>query len=184
MARILVGAMAGLLVLAAATMASAGIPDPVASSIDIGPDTGMATCPSGDGPSYSQLTVTAKRSDLTPIQAIPYSSFFFTSSAGDITVTAVEAETDVNGVIHFTVVADETIIDNTTIGVQIYTVVINDTEDVWCNSFDMNGDGSVGLQDFVLFSAQYNGTDPYADFNFDGAVGLQDFVLFSAHYNH
>lgn len=184
MARILVGALAGLLVLAAATVASAGIPDPTLSTIALGPDGGMATCPQADGPAFEYVTVTAKRSDATPIQGIPYSSFFFTVTGGNVTITAVGAETDANGEIQFTVVGDETIIGDITIDCQIYTVVLDAGATLTCNSFDMNDDGAVGLQDFVLFSAEYNGTSAAADFNFDGTVGLQDFVLFSAHYNH
>lgn len=184
MARTLVGALAGLLVLVAATMASAGIPDPDLSTVELGPALGMATCPAGDGPSFEHIKVTAKRTDTTPIEGIPYSSFFFTVTGGDVTITHVGTETDANGEILFSMVGDETIIGNITIEVQIYTVILNDSDILYCNSFDMNDDGSVGLQDFVLFSAQYNGTDPSADFNFDGSVGLQDFVLFSAHYNH
>jgi len=128
--------------------------------------------------------VTAKRSDTTPIQGIPYTSFFFTVTGGDVTITNVGAETDANGQIQFRVVGDQTIMGNLTIEVQIYTVVLNDSDILPCRSFDLNNDGAVGLQDFTIFSGDYGTTTARSDFNWDGTVGLQDFTLFSGHYGH
>lgn len=184
MARTLAGVLAGLLILAAAGAASAGIPDPDLSTVALGPNAGMTTCPQGDGPAYQYITVTAKRSDATPIQGIPYTSFFFTVTGGDVTITNVDAETNANGVIRFTVVGDDTIMGNITIEVQIYTVVLNDSDVLACRSFDLNNDHAVGLQDFTIFSGDYGTTTARSDFNWDGTVGLQDFTLFSGHYGH
>jgi len=184
MARALVGVLAGLLVLAAATMASAGIPDPDLSTVALGPDLGITTCPQGDGPAYQYVTVTAKRSDASPIQGVPFSSFFFYLSGGDLTFTAVDAETDVNGEIRFEVVGDETIMGDVTITAQIYTVALNDSDIVTCISFDLNDDNQVSLQDFTIFSGDYGTSAARSDFNWDGTVSLQDFTLFSGHYGH
>jgi hypothetical protein len=184
MSRTFAGILVGLLVLGVASVSMAGIPDPDQSTCTTGPDAGMATCPAGDGPSYSQLTVTAKRSNSSPIQGIPGSSFFFTVTGGDVTITEVETETDANGVIHFTVVGDETIVGDITVEVQIYTVALNDSDIISCNSFDINEDNGVGVQDATLFVADYGTTAQRSDFNWDGGVGVQDATLFVAHYGH
>ena len=190
MARTLAGVLAGLMVLALAGAASAGIPDPDLSTVVLTAG-GMATCPQGDGPVYQYITVTAKRSDATPIQGIPWSSFFFTVTGGDVTITHVGAETDVNGQIQFTVQGDEAIAypGPVAIEVQIYTVVLNDSDNLACNTFDVHPlgapNGAVGVQDFVQFGQDYNTVQPRSDFNWSGGVvGIQDFVLFGQHYNH
>lgn len=186
MSRTLAGVLVGLLALMFAGAASAGIPDPDLSFVTLGPDAGMATCPSGDGPAFQYITVTAKRDNGTPISGIPYTSFFFTVTGGDVTITHVDPETSALGEIRFEMVGDETIIGQpgVTVEATIYTVVLSDSDDLDCNSFDMNNDGGVGLQDFAMFSAAYGSTEWTADFNFDGTVGLQDFAMFSAHYGH
>ena len=67
---------------------------------------------------------------------------------------------------------------------QIYTVVLNGSDTIPVNSFDIDGNGTVGLSDFGIFSSLYLGTDPRGDFDWNGTVGLSDFGLFSAHYLH
>jgi hypothetical protein len=186
MLRILAGVLVGLMVLVAT--ASAGIPDPDLSWVDVGPDLGMTSCPDGDGPVFEYITVTAHRTDDTPIEGIPSTSFFFTVTGGNVTITAVDAESNASGEIRFDMVADETIelLDPNylTIECQIYTIVLNDIDYVEVNSVDLNGDGCVGLADFSQFSAVYSTTDPRADYNWDGSVGLADFSVFSQHYGH
>jgi hypothetical protein len=188
MARTLAGVLAGLMVLALAGAASAGIPDPDLSTVVLSNGGGgLTTCPQLDGPTYQYITVTAKRADATPIQGIPWSSFFFTVSGGDVNITHVDAETDVNGQIRFTVDDNEVIAWSgpVTIEVQIYTVVLNDSDNLRCNTFDLNPDGSVGLQDFVIFSQDYGQVRERTDYNWSGGTtGLQDFVLFGQHYGH
>lgn len=184
MSRTFAGILVGLLVLGAASASMAGIPDPDNSSVAMGPAAGMATCPAGDGPAYHYITVTAKRADTTPIQGIPSTSFFFTVTGGDVTLGEVGTETDANGEIQFDVVGDETIIGDLTIEAQIYTVALNDSDTLSCNSFDINNDGGVGVQDAALFVVDYNGTAQRSDFNWDGTVGVQDAALFVTHYNH
>lgn len=181
--------LAGVLVLVmAAGVAYAGIPDPDLSSCELGPDIGMTTCPAGDGPAFEYITVTAKRADTTPIEGIPYNSFFFTVTGGDVTMTHVDAETDANGEIRFTCVGDESIATpGVSIGAQIYTVVLNDSDDLDCKTFDLFVDANnwLNLQDFIEFSGDYGLVSPRSDYNWSGGViGLQDFILFSAHYGH
>ena len=167
MSRILAGVLAGCLVLAIASVAGAGIPDPTQSTIVLDTQAakaGLMTCPAGDADAYEFLKVTAKRSDSTPIQGIPYSSFFFTVTGGSCTFTAQTTETDVNGEIEFSVVADEAIAhpagDPVTgspidIDVQIYTVALDDGVSLTCNTVDYNLDGTVDPIDFGKFSAHF-----------------------------
>ncbi|MFH1502165.1 MAG: hypothetical protein ABIG03_03875 [Candidatus Eisenbacteria bacterium] len=184
MSRTFAGILVGLLVLGTASVSMAGIPDPDASSVTLGPDAGMVTCPAGDGPAYEYILVEAKRADLTAIQGIPAGSFFWTITGGDVTITAVQIETDANGQIQFTVVGDETIVGDITAECQIYTVALNDSDLISCNSFDINEDNGVGVQDATLFVADYGTTAQRSDFNWDGGVGVQDATLFVAHYGH
>jgi len=190
MARTLAGVLAGLMVLAFASAASAGIPDPDLSTVVLSAG-GLATCPQGDGPVYQYITVTAKRSDASPIQGIPWSSFFFTVTGGDVNLTHVDAETDVNGQIRFTVDDNEAIAypGPVTVEVQIYTVVLNDSDNLAANTFDLfplgAPDGTVGVQDFVIFGQDYNQVAPRSDFDWSGGTtGLADFIKFGQHYNH
>ncbi|MEE8573473.1 MAG: hypothetical protein V3T20_09415 [Gemmatimonadota bacterium] len=197
MSRTLAGVLVGLMVVAFAGAAAAGIPDPDNSKVYLGDETGddlgMCSCPAGDGPVYEYITVEAKRVDGTPIQGIAYGSFFFTVTGGDVTITHVDDETNSVGMIRFDMVADETInagphtippSDPLAIECQIYTVVLNDGGDLEVNSFDIDGNGTVGLSDFGIFSSLYLGTDRRGDFDWNGTVGLSDFGLFSAHYLH
>jgi hypothetical protein len=179
-----VGVLAGLFVLGIAAGAAAGVPDPDLSTVVLGPAAGMATCPAGDGPAFEYLTVTAKRVDDSPIAGIPYTSIFFTATGGDVSILHVGEETDGNGEIAFTVVGNETIIGDITVEAQIYTVALNDSDTLSCNSFDINEDGTVGVQDATLFVADYGTTAQRSDFNWDGTVGVQDATLFVAHYGH
>lgn len=184
MSRTIVGVLAGLLVLVFAGAAYAGIPDPDLSFVTLGPDLGMATCPSGDGPPFQYVTVTAKRDNGTPISGIPYSSFFFTVTGGNVTITNVDPETNALGEIRFEVVGDQAIVGTITIHVQIYTVVLNDIDYLDCNSFDIDLNGIVNLVDFALFASDYGSTAQRSDFDWNGIVNLVDFALFAAHYGH
>ena len=188
MSRTLAAVLVGLA--AFAVVASAGIPDPDLSTCELTNDSGagMATCPAGDGPAYQYIKVTAKRADGSPIEGIPYTSFFFTVTGGDVTISHVDEETDVNGEIRFEMTGDETIVlldpDFLQIEVQIYTVALNDVDYLECNSYDINEDDTVGLADFSAFSQDYGTTAKRSDFNWDGTVGLADFSQFSQHYGH
>jgi hypothetical protein len=199
MSRILAGVLASCLVLAIASVAGAGIPDPTLSTIALDTQAavaGLMTCPAGDANAYEFLKVTAKRADSTPIQGIPYSSFFFTVTGGSCTITAQSAETDVNGEILFDVVADEAIahpngnpvtgspID---IDVQIYTVALDAGVSLTCNTVDYNLSGDVNPVDFGFFAADFGSDQQRSDFNWGGgtpAVNPVDFGFFAAHFGH
>jgi hypothetical protein len=51
-------------------------------------------------------------------------------------------------------------------------------------SVDINADGAVSLQDFVLFSQAYATEEWLADLDDDGEHTLSDRILFSSHYQH
>ena len=192
MSRTLAGVLAGLFVLAFACGAVAGIPDPDASTVALtdSTGTGMATCPLLDGETYSSVEITAKRTDLSPIEGIPYNSFFFLVTDGDLNFTNRGlAETNVNGKIWFDVDDAESFVGDATIEAHIYTVVLSVSELLYCNSYDIDQDagtarGGVGAQDFALFVSDYGTTARRSDFNHDGTVGAQDFALFVSHYGH
>lgn len=185
MSRTLAGVLAGLFLLAFACGAIAGIPDPDNSSVDLsGGGDGMATCPSLDGEPFQSMLVNAQRGDYSPIEGIPYNSFFFLVTGGDVNFSAATTATDANGDIWFDIDDNECIVGSVTIEVQIYTVILNDSDVLPCNCYDMNQDGGVGAQDFALWLSVYGTTDSSGDFNWDGGVGAQDFALWLAHYGH
>ncbi len=186
MLRALVGLAVVVAVLPLAGSADAGrpFPDPDLSYVTVGPDAGMTTCPSGDGPAFQYVTVTALSSESIPIPGIPSSSFFFMVMGGDVQITAVDSQTDVSGNIRFELIAHESIVGTITITCQIYTMVLNDSDDVDCISFDINEDGLVGLQDYTLFSADYGEVAPRSDFDWNGSVDQPDFDMLTEHYGH
>jgi hypothetical protein len=63
-------------------------------------------------------------------------------------------------------------------------VVLNDSDVLQVNNLDINGDGSVGAQDFAIFVSDFGTAAARSDFNWDGSVGGQDFAIFVAHYGH
>ena len=61
----------------------------------------------------------------------------------------------------------------------------SDSLDIYINSPDINGDGTVALGDIALFAEVYltpGKNDFYADFWWDGSVNIQDLVLFAQGY--
>jgi len=189
MSRTLAGVLAGCLVLVMATVAGAGIPDPDASyvTMDAG-GKGLTTCPAGDGSAYGPITVTALRTDLTPIVGIPSGNFFFTvtgTGSGNVSIDAVDAETDVNGQIKFEASGTGTVpYGSLTIDVQIYTVVLTDSDLLWCNTYDYDNDGDVDPIDFGQFAGDFGGTSERSDFDWDGDVDPIDFGKFAGHFGH
>ncbi|MCK4511438.1 hypothetical protein KAW64_06860 [bacterium] len=193
MSRTLVGVLAGCLVLAMATVAGAGIPSAGDSYVKMnvaGTDgKGLTTCPAGDGGTYQYITVTALRADLTPIQGIPSGSFFFTvagNGSGNVSISAVDAETDVSGNIRFEASSSGTIVHGSlTITVQIYTVVLTDSDLLWCNTYDYDDDGDVDPVDFASFATDFGGAyDERSDFDWDGDIDPVDFASFAGHFGH
>ena len=133
MSRTLTGVLAGCLVLIMATVAGAGIPDADASYVTMtAGGKGLVTCPAGDASAYGYISVTALRTDLSPIQGIPSGSFFFTvtgTGSGNVSINAFDAETDVSGNIRFEAQGDGTVLyGSLTVEAQIYTVVLSDSD--------------------------------------------------------
>ena len=181
--------LAGVLVLAMAAVAGAGIPSADDSYVDMtNGGKGLSTCPIGDGSPYQTITVTALRSDLSPIQGIPSGSFFFTvtgTGSGNVSIDALDAETNASGQITFEANGNGTVLyGSLTVTVQIYTVVINDTDTLWCNTFDYDDNGTVNPIDFVAFAGDFGGTNEASDFDWNGTVNPIDFVSFAGHFGH
>jgi hypothetical protein len=178
-----------LLVLVMATVAGAGIPDADVSYVTLdNSGKGLTTCPAGDANPYQYITVTALRTDTTPIQGIPSGNFFFTitgSGSGNVSINAVDAETDVNGNIRFEAQGTGTVLyGSLTIDVQIYTVVLSDSDLLWCNTYDYDDNGTVNPIDFVGFASDFGGTNERSDFDWNGIVNPIDFVSFASHFGH
>jgi hypothetical protein len=190
MSRTLAGVLAGCLVLAMAVTAGAGIPSATDSYVDLtNGGMGLVTCPAGDGPTYSYITVTALRSDLTPIQGIPSGSFFFTvtgTGSGNVSISAFDTETNASGVIRFQANGTGTVLyGSLTVTVQIYTVVLTDSDTLWCNTYDYDDDGDVDPVDFATFAGDFaGGTAQRSDFDWDGDVDPVDFAGFAGHFGH
>ena len=189
MSRTLVGVLAGCLVFAMATVAGAGIPSAGDSYVTMtSAGKGLTTCPAGDGGTYQYITVTALRADLTPIQGIPSGSFFFTvggTGSGNVSISAVDAETDVSGQIKFEASGSGTVpYGSLTIDVQIYTVVLADSDLLWCNTYDYDDDGDVDPIDFGQFAGDFGGASERSDFDWDGDVDPIDFGKFAGHFGH
>jgi hypothetical protein len=190
MSRILAGVLAGLFVLAVAGGAVAGIPDPDNSNC-LPQGTGMATCPALDGAGLN-IQVEAKTAIANPIAGIPSTSFFFTVTGADVNINVDPAwnggvpETNGSGIIQFIMDDAETFVGNITVEVQIYTVALNDSDQLYLNNYDIQNNGTgVGGQDFALFVADFGDPVPRSDFNHSGGnVGGQDFALFVAHFGH
>lgn len=189
MSRTSASVLAGCLILAVAVSAGAGIPDPDASYVTMSNDgKGLTTCPIGDGPPYTYITVTALRPDLTPITGILAADFYFTvtgSGSGNVSISAVDAETDVGGVIRFEVQGTGTIpYGSLTIQVQIYTVLLADTDLLWCNTFDYDDNGAVNPIDLSAFATDFLTYHERSDFDWNGSVNPIDLSMFAAHFGH
>ena len=191
MSRTLAGVLAGCLVLAMATVAGAGIPDAGASYITMtAGGKGLTTCPAGDAGAYSYITVTALRTDFSPIQGIPASSFFFTvagSGSGNVSISAFDTETNASGQIRFQADGTGTIdYGSLTVSVQIYTVVLTSTPGtLWCNTYDLTPNGAVDPVDLTNFAGNYSTVSEDCDFDWSGGVvNPVDLTLFAQHYGH
>jgi hypothetical protein len=181
--------LAGVLVLALAAVAGAGIPSADESYITMtNSGKGLTTCPIGDAGAYGYITVTALRSDLTPIQGIPSGDFFFTvqgTGSGNVSISAFDTETNASGNIRFEADGTGTVAyGSLSITVQIYTVVVNSTGTLWCNTYDLDGNNWVNPIDLSNFAGHYNTTDEICDYDWNGSVNPIDLSKFAAHYGH
>jgi hypothetical protein len=181
--------VSGLLILAMAAVAGAGIPDADASSVTLDAGgMGLTTCPAGDAAAYGYINVTALRSDLTPIAGIPSSSFFFTvtgTGSGNVSINAFDSETNVSGVCRFGAQGTGTVpYGSLAVECQIYTVVLNDSDLLWCNTYDYDSNGTVNPVDFGTFAGDFGGTNQRSDFDWNGIVNPVDFGSFASHFGH
>jgi hypothetical protein len=189
MSRTSASVLAGCLILAVAVSAGAGIPDPDASYVTMTDGgKGLTTCPAGDAGTYSYITVTALRTDLTPIVGILAADFHFTvtgSGSGNVSISAYDTETDINGEIRFEASSSGAIVyGSLTISVQIYTVLLVDTGTLWCNTYDYDESGVVNPIDFGRFALDFITYNERSDFDWNGVVSPIDFGLFAQHFGH
>jgi hypothetical protein len=151
---------------------------------------GLTTCPAGDEYPYGHITVTALRADLTPIVGIPAGSFFFTvtgAGSGNVSINAFDAETDVNGQCRFEAQGTATVpYGSVSVAVQIYTVVLTTAPGVlWCNTYDLDGDGAVTPIDLSNFAGKFETVSEDCDYDWSGGiVNPIDLSKFAAHFEH
>jgi hypothetical protein len=167
--------------------------DPSQSSVTLSPGT-LVTCPAGDGPVYTYLTVTVKNAGGAPLPGIPSAAFTFTvnpTSLGthwygalSVTFTAVDPVTDANGQIRFSIRGGTSIYGNITIRVTVQSIPLNDVDTLPSKTPDYDTNGQVALGDFVIFGQDYGRVRWRSDFTDDGLVSLGDFVIFGQHYGH
>ena len=190
MSRTLAGVLAGCLILTMAAVAGAGIPDADESFVTMtAGGKGLTTCPLGDAGAYAYITVTARRTDQSPIQGIPSGNFFFTvtgSGSGNVSINAFDSQTDVNGDIRFEADSSGAIAyGSLTVQVQIYTVVLSDIDTLWCNTYDLDGSGQVTPIDLTNFAGKYNTVSEDCDYDWSGGVvNPVDLTKFAGHYGH
>jgi hypothetical protein len=178
-----------LLALGLADSAGAEVPPPNPSFVTMtAGGMGLSTCPAGDGDAYEFITVTALQDDHTPIVGLPSSAFYFMitgSGSGNVSIAAYDTETNADGEIRFRAQGTGTILyGSVTIVAHIYTVVLNDSDLLWCNTFDYDDNGTVDPTDFAAFASHYGSSNQMSDFNWDGSVDPIDFAEFASHYGH
>ncbi len=169
------------------------IPDPNQSSVTLTGANGLFTCPRGDGATYQYVVVTVRNAMGQPMANIPASNVIIsiTPQAGtiyygtfSIIVTPVDAVTNANGQIRFTLKAATSIVGYVDIRATVLGIQFNAIS-LQCNSVDMNADGAINLSDISLFTQFYFGVYNFrADFTWDGAINLSDISIFTQHYFH
>jgi len=157
------------------------------------PESGMTTCPAGDGPAYKYVKVTVRDESNNPMQGIPSGQITFSIiPAGgatyygtfSATTTAVDAETDAAGEIRFDLVGDTSVTGDINIEATVAGVALNDMDVLSTRTVDLRLDGIVDLIDLLRFAADYNTTAAQSDFDWSGYVDLVDFSRFAVHYLH
>jgi C1A family cysteine protease len=157
------------------------------------PESGMTTCPAGDGPAYRYVKVTVRDGSNAPMQGIQSDqiTFAMTPAGGaayygtpSVAATAVDAETDAQGEIRFELVGETSISGDIEIEASVAGVALNDVDVLPARTFDLLMDGIVDLLDFSRFALDYNTTNPQSDFDWSGYVDLVDFSRFATHYLH
>jgi len=153
---------------------------------------GLITCPAGDGFAYQYVKVTVKNSVGNPLSGIPADEFSFAISNAEAawygilscTFIPVDAETNANGEIRFTVTSDTSIVGDIQVRATVMGVLLNDVDLLSCKSMDYDTDGDVDLGDFTVFGQDWGTTAWRSDFTWDGSVNLADFTTFGQHWGH
>jgi C1A family cysteine protease/type 1 fimbria pilin len=157
------------------------------------PESGMTTCPAGDGPAYGYVKVTVKDGADNPMPGITSDQFSLAITpvggatyhgAFSVSATAVDAETGANGEIRFELFGGTSIYGDVAIEVTVSGVAINDVDVLSAITFDLLMDGVVDLYDFSRFATDYNTSAARSDFDWSGYVDLVDFSRFAQHYQH
>ena len=176
--------------------------DPDLSYIGQSSDPGLTTCPQ-EGGTYEYIAVNVIDTIGRPMSDIPAESFTFNVTLGELVesgstptfiITAVDEQTDEDGKIRFTVDVDTSLSANvqspTPIGGEIFIeasvdgVPIHNIGTLPVNSYDINADGWVNLNDFATFAVDFGLNRQRSDFNWDGKVNLSDFNYFQIHFDH
>jgi hypothetical protein len=168
--------------LAMASTAFAGIPDPDLSTVTSDDDC-LFYCPLGDGES-GVITVTARNAAGDPLPGIQAADIHFNVGGAPAAVTAIDTETAADGT--FDASYDFTSGDcaTFTLTVTIYTVTLTQTLDVRLRDVDMNHSGCVDGTDGASFGLEWNTAGPCADFNCSNLVDGTDGAIFGLHWAH
>ncbi len=157
------------------------------------PESGMTTCPAGDGPTYRYVKVTVRDESNSPMPGITADqiTFSMTPTGGatyhgtlSATTTAVDAETDTGGEIRFELTGDTSISGDINIEATVAGVDLGDIDVLSVRTVDLMLDGIVDLVDFSRFALDYNTATARSDFDWSGYVDLVDFSRFAMHYLH
>ena len=172
-------------------------PDPDASIILLTDESqpGLNNCPNGDADPYQSLQITVIDTQGNPIANIPTEYLTInvnpadddTEFYGDVlscTFSTDQLETDDSGQISFDIVGDTSINGAISIEVGVLGVSLTDSVILPCNTFDLNLDGWVHLNDFTTFSGDYGTSSFRSDFDFSGWVTMVDFSIFAIHFGH
>jgi hypothetical protein len=170
------------------------IPDPILSLVELTPQTvsGLTTCPAGDGAVYNYLKITVRDAGGNPLPSLQANVFTFVVTSAGATwhgtlaciFTAIDAVTNANGEIRFSIRGATSIIGDISIQVKVMGIALAQVRTLSCKSMDYNLDGTVSLGDFTVFGQDFSTTIWRSDFNWDGQVSLADFTVFGQHFTH
>ncbi len=180
-------------ILAAAGVASAGVPDPITSTVEregqnapgvCDPDTAVI-CPASDiGQIEVIVTVRDAYGTPQPGKNVTCSVVPVEDVCGwCVGETPQNGVTDVYGQAFF-YFTDGGGCCTVRFGAVCEGVPFVPSPTIKIISPDRNGDCQVNLNDFILFAISYLTQDPCFDFNCDGTVALPDFIIFASHYLH
>ena len=157
---------------------------------------GFTTCPRGDAYPYMYVLVTVKNVQGNPMVGLPATNFqwiigtlpgtVWSGTTLTLVFNPVDAQTNSNGQIRFTITTSNAIIGNITIKSTVNGIILNDLDALPCKSYDYNHDGGVAIHDLIYFGDDFKGgINSYrSDFNWDGIVNIGDLTMFADHFIH